>query len=49
MNEKEKKKLARQMLERNDYSDKEIKKILRYAFGDRKKRVEPIEDESKGV
>ncbi len=36
MNKKEKKKLARKMLERHDYSEKEIKKILRHAFGDDK-------------
>ena len=37
MNQKEKKELATQMLKKNGYSDKEIKKILRHAFEGNKK------------
>ena len=38
MNKKEKEELATKLLKRHDYSDEEIKKILRFAFGDKKKR-----------
>lgn len=36
MNDKEKRELATKMLKRNDYSDEEIEKILKHAFGDKK-------------
>ena len=39
MSNQEKKDLARQMLKRNGYSDDEIEKILRYAFGDKGKSI----------
>lgn len=44
MTKKEKEKLAREMLKRNGYSDKEIQRILRYAWGDKKKDVPPLEE-----
>jgi hypothetical protein len=39
MNKREKKRLARQMLKRHDYTDAEIAKILGYAFDKKKVRV----------
>ena len=36
MNEKEKKELARLILKRHRYSDKDIEKILRHTFGKKK-------------
>lgn len=39
MKKKEKKELARKMLERNDYSKEEIKRILRLAFDKKKKQT----------
>ena len=35
MNEKEKKELAKKVLRRNGYTEKEIKRILKRAFGDK--------------
>ncbi len=36
MTQKEKEQLARKILKRNGYSDKEIKELLRYILGDKK-------------
>ena len=36
MNKKEKEELATKLLKKHDYSDEEIKKILLFAFGDKK-------------
>ena len=44
---KEKKREARRILKKNGYSDREIKKILRYAFDDKKKETIKVNNKIK--
>ena len=42
MTKDEKKKLARKLLKENGYDDKEIKKILKHAWGDKKPQAKEV-------